>query len=112
MSMDINRNGGIVIPANACLQQAFAGIHNKPLDSGFRRNDDGGNGHIPAILPEAKQITMNLPPIFQVSPHEPQTGLNMAEFLLYNSNFRKRNFSGLLETARQSHIKIKENYLA
>ena len=30
------------IPVNARLQQAFTGIHNKPLDSSFRWNDDGG----------------------------------------------------------------------
>ena len=59
-------NEFVGIPANARLQQAFTGIHNKPLDSSFRWND--GVVGMTTGVPEVKQITMSLPPIFRASP--------------------------------------------
>ena len=42
-------NKFVGIPANARLQQAFTGIHNKPLDSSFRWND-GVVGMTPFVI--------------------------------------------------------------
>ena len=40
----------VVIPPACCRQGSRGNVLHKPLDSGFRRNDDEGNGHDPLIF--------------------------------------------------------------